>query len=41
MSSNTVAYSFDARATFERRVLPLLATLTLWAVLIETARLAF
>jgi hypothetical protein len=41
MSSNTVAYSFDARATFERRVLPLTATLALWLTLIEAARLAF
>lgn len=41
MSANTAAFSFDARATFERRVLPLMTTLALWTVVIETARLAF
>lgn len=41
MPSNIVAYSFDARATFERRVFPLMATLALWLALIEAARLAF
>lgn len=40
MSSKTAAYSFDARATLERRVLPLTATLALWIALIEAARLA-
>ncbi len=40
MPSNTVAYSFDARATFERRVFPLMVTLALWVVVIEAARLA-
>lgn len=37
--TNSIAISFDARATFERRVLPLAATLALWVVLIDVVRL--
>ena len=39
MSPNSIAYSFDARATLARRVLPLVVTLGLWAMVIEAGRL--
>ncbi len=39
MSFNSIAFSFDARATLARRVLPLVVTLGLWAIVIETGRL--
>lgn len=37
--TKSIAISFDARATLERRVLPLAATVLLWAALIDAARL--
>jgi len=39
MPSFSVAYSFDARAILARRVLPLVVTLGLWAILIEAGHL--
>ncbi|HWU80086.1 MAG TPA: hypothetical protein VN158_08470 [Caulobacter sp.] len=39
MSSDTVAFSIDPRAVMARRVLPLAATLLLWAVVIDSVRL--
>lgn len=39
MSSRSVALSFSPRAVLSRRVLPLAATLVLWATLIDGARL--
>lgn len=40
MSSRSVAYSLDVRVVLIRRILPLTATLALWAAVIESVRLA-
>ncbi len=37
--TKSIAISFDVRATLERRVLPLAATLMLWVVLIDAVRM--
>ncbi|WP_184721786.1 hypothetical protein [Caulobacter sp.] len=37
--SHSLAISFNARATLERRVAPLAATLLLWVALIDAVRL--
>ncbi len=37
--TKSLAISFDARATLERRVLPLAVTLLLWAALLDGAHL--
>jgi hypothetical protein len=37
--TKSIAIGFDVRATLERRVAPLVATLLLWIALIDAARL--